>query len=68
MNETHIKHTIDFVENQNTDIPKLISEVVGKASDAQVNGDLDATVAWARGQGADAAKRGHSRSMKASST
>ncbi|MBI3349757.1 MAG: dienelactone hydrolase family protein [Burkholderiales bacterium] len=39
-----------------TDIPKLISEVVGKASDAQVNGDLDATVAWAAAHGGDTAR------------
>lgn len=36
-----------------TDIPKLISEVVSKASDAQVNADLDATVAWAAAHGGD---------------
>ena len=36
-----------------TDIPKLISEVVAKAADAQVNGDLDATVAWAAANGGD---------------
>lgn len=36
-----------------TDIPKLISEVVAKASDAQVNGDLDATAAWAAAHGGD---------------
>lgn len=41
-----------------TDIPKLISEVVGKASDAQVNGDLDATVAWAAANGGDVTKLG----------
>lgn len=41
-----------------TDIPKLISEVVGRASDAQVNGDLDATVAWAAANGGDTAKLG----------
>jgi carboxymethylenebutenolidase len=41
-----------------TDIPKLISEVVGKASDAQVNGDLDATVAWAAANGGDVSKLG----------
>ena len=41
-----------------TDIPKLISEVVGKASDAQVNGDLDATVAWAAANGGDSSKLG----------
>lgn len=39
-----------------TDIPKLISEVVGKAADAQVNGDLDATVAWAAANGGDTAR------------
>lgn len=39
-----------------TDIPKLISEVVAKASDAQVNGDLDATVAWAAAHGGDTAR------------
>lgn len=36
-----------------TDIPKLISEVVSKASDAQVNADLDAAAAWATTQGGD---------------
>lgn len=36
-----------------TEIPKLISEVVAKAADAQVNGDLDATVAWAAANGGD---------------
>lgn len=39
-----------------TDIPKLISEVVAKASDAQVAGDLDAAVAWAAAQGADTSR------------
>jgi carboxymethylenebutenolidase len=39
-----------------TDIPKLIAEVVSKASDAQVNGDLDATVAWAAANGGDTAR------------
>ena len=39
-----------------TDIPKLISEVVGKASDAQVNADLDAAVAWAAAHGGDTAR------------
>jgi carboxymethylenebutenolidase len=39
-----------------TEIPKLISEVVAKASDAQVNGDLDATVAWAAANGGDTRK------------
>lgn len=41
-----------------TDIPKLISEVVGKASDAQVMGDLDAAVAWAKANGGDTSKLG----------
>jgi carboxymethylenebutenolidase len=41
-----------------TDIPKLISEVVAQASDAQVIGDLDATVAWAGAQGAATDKTG----------
>ena len=41
-----------------TDIPKLISEVVGKAPDAQVNGDLDAAVAWAATQGGDTRRLG----------
>jgi len=39
-----------------TDVPKLISEVVAKASDEQVNGDLDAAVAWAATQGGDTAR------------
>jgi carboxymethylenebutenolidase len=34
------------------EVSKLIAEVVSKASDAQVIGDLDATVAWATAQGA----------------
>lgn len=41
-----------------TEIPKLIAEVVSKASDAQVVGDLDATVAWAKAQGAATQKLG----------
>ncbi len=40
-----------------TDIPKIISSVVSKVPDAQVMGDLDATVAWAKSTGkADTAK------------
>ncbi|MGM9484113.1 dienelactone hydrolase family protein [Roseateles sp. NT4] len=39
-----------------TDIPKLVSEVVSKASGAQVNGDLDAAVAWAAANGGDTSK------------
>lgn len=38
------------------EVSKLLSEVVNKVPDAQVMGDLDATVAWARSQGADATK------------
>jgi carboxymethylenebutenolidase len=41
-----------------TDIPKLIAEVVSKASDAQVNADLDATVAWAAAHGGDVTRLG----------
>jgi carboxymethylenebutenolidase len=41
-----------------TDIPRLIDEVVAKTSDAQVIGDLDATVAWANTQGAATGKTG----------
>ena len=40
------------------EVAKLLAEVVNKVPDAQVMGDLDATVAWARTQGADAAKLG----------
>ena len=40
------------------EIAKLIAEVVSKVPDAQVMGDLDACVTWARGQGADAARVG----------
>ena len=35
------------------EVAKLLAEVINKVPDAQVMGDLDATVAWARGQGAD---------------
>ena len=38
------------------EIAKLMAEVIAKVPDAQVMGDLDATVAWARGQGADAGR------------
>ena len=40
------------------EIGKLMSEVIAKVPDAQVMGDLDATVAWAKSQGADSAKLG----------
>jgi carboxymethylenebutenolidase len=38
------------------EIGKLVAEVVSKVPDAQVMGDLDATVAWAKAQGADTSK------------
>src|SRR5207253_8613284 len=34
-----------------TDIPKLISEIVAKVPDEQVMGDLDSSVAFAKGEG-----------------
>ena len=40
------------------EIGKLIAEVVGKVPDAQVMGDLDATVAWAQANGGDTSKLG----------
>ena len=40
------------------EVAKLLAEVVNQVPDAQVMTDLDACVAWARGQGADAAKLG----------
>jgi carboxymethylenebutenolidase len=40
------------------EVSKLISEVVGKVPDAQVMGDLDATVAWAKANGGDTGKLG----------
>ena len=40
------------------EIAKLVAEVVSKVPDAQVMGDLDATVAWAKAQGADTSKLG----------
>ena len=41
-----------------TDIPKLMSDIVGKVPDAQVMGDLDAAVAWARANGGDTSRLG----------
>ena len=42
-----------------TDIPKLMQEIVAKVPDAQVMDDLDATVAFVKGEGkADTAKLG----------
>jgi carboxymethylenebutenolidase len=40
------------------EVAKLIAEVISKVPDEQVMGDLDATVAWAQGQGADTARLG----------
>jgi carboxymethylenebutenolidase len=40
------------------EIAKLIDEVISKVPDAQVMGDLDATLAWANAQGADTSKAG----------
>ena len=40
------------------EIAKLLSEVVNKVPDTQVIADLDATTAWATGQGADASRLG----------
>ena len=40
------------------EVAKLVAEVINKTPDAQVMGDLDATVAWARGEGAAADKLG----------
>ena len=38
------------------EIAKLIAEVINKVPDAQVMSDLDASLAWAKGQGADTAR------------
>jgi carboxymethylenebutenolidase len=40
------------------ELARLIAEVISKVPDAQVMGDLDATLAWARSQGADTARVG----------
>ena len=40
------------------EISKLLSEVVDKVPDAQVMGDLDACVAWAKANGGDTARLG----------
>jgi carboxymethylenebutenolidase len=40
------------------EVAKLISEVVNRTPDAQVMADLDATLAWARAQGADTTRAG----------
>jgi carboxymethylenebutenolidase len=38
------------------EIAKLIAEVISKVPDEQVMGDLDATLAWAKAEGADTGK------------
>ena len=38
------------------EIGKLLAEVINKVPDAQVMGDLDATLAWAKAEGADTSK------------
>ncbi len=40
------------------EIAKLVAEVIAKVPDAQVMGDLDACVAWAKANGGNAAKLG----------
>ncbi|MBA4177429.1 MAG: carboxymethylenebutenolidase [Leptothrix sp. (in: Bacteria)] len=40
------------------EIAKLLAEVIDKVPDAQVMADLDATLAWARAEGADTARAG----------
>ena len=40
------------------EIAKLVAEVISKVPDEQVMRDLDATLAWARGQGANASQLG----------
>jgi len=41
-----------------TDIGQLMAEVIGKVPDAQVMGDLDATLAWAAQHGGDTGRTG----------
>jgi len=41
-----------------TDMSKLMADVVSKVPDAQVLGDLDASVAWARANGGDTSRLG----------
>ncbi len=40
------------------EIAKLVAEVINKVPDAQVMGDLDATVAWAKANGGDTSRLG----------
>jgi len=43
---------------QYTDMAELVSDIVAKVPDEQVLSDLDASVAWAAGQGADVGRLG----------
>ena len=38
------------------EVAKLVAEIISKVPDAQVMGDLDACLVWAKGQGADTGK------------
>ena len=40
------------------EVAKLVAEVISKVPDAQVMGDLDATLAWAKAEGADTSRSG----------
>ena len=40
------------------EVGKLVAEVINKVPDAQVMGDLDATLAWAKAEGADTTRSG----------
>ena len=40
------------------EVAKLVAEVISKVPDAQVMGDLDATLAWAKAEGADTSRTG----------
>jgi len=40
------------------EIGKLVAEVINKVPDAQVMGDLDASLAWAKAEGADTSRSG----------
>ena len=40
------------------EVGKLLAEVINKVPDAQVMGDLDATLAWAKAEGADTSRAG----------
>lgn len=59
--EGYFAVAVDLLERQGdcsqySDVQTLIKEVVSKAPDEQVMADLDASVAWARAQGADTSR------------